>query len=144
MAGLIAGIAEAGHIIRTTGRDVDPTIDPSDGKPPNGDLEDPRDKIGAGQPLLASAVLDMALTNRKPQPDAFHHSDQGVQYASKAYQQHLQTAGLIASMSRKGTRYDNAMMESFFSSLKLELMHHQRFADRAEERSKVFEYIDVF
>lgn len=97
----------------------------------------------ADQPL-ASAALDMALTNRKPQPGTIHHGDPGVQYTSKTYQQHVQAAGLIASMSRKAMPYDNAMMESNFSSLKQELTHHERFADRAEARSKVFEYIEVF
>lgn len=97
----------------------------------------------ADQPL-ASAALDMALAHRKLQPGAIHHSDQGVQYTCKAYQQHLQAAGLVASMSRKGMPYDNAMMESFFSSLKQELTHHERFADRDEARSKVFDYIEVF
>ena len=87
---------------------------------------------------LASAALDMALTNRKLEPGAIHHSDQGVQYTSKAYQQHLQEAGLTASMSRKGMPYDNAMMESFYSSLKQELTHHERFVDRDQARSKVF------
>ena len=59
-------------------------------------------------------------------------------------QRHWHTAGLLASMSRKGMPYDNAMMESFFASLKQELTHHERFADRDEARSKVFEYIEVF
>ena len=93
---------------------------------------------------LASAALDMALAQRKPKEGAIHHSDQGVQYTSKAYQQQLMAAGLIASMSRKGMPYDNAVMESFFSSLKQELTHHERFADRDEARSKVFDYIEVF
>lgn len=93
---------------------------------------------------LASAALDMALTNRTPEPGAIHHSDQGVQYTSKAYQQHVQDAGLTASMSRKGMPYDNALMESFYSSLKQELTHHERFVDRDEARSKVFQYIEVF
>ncbi|SFN51148.1 IS3 family transposase, partial [Dokdonella immobilis] len=72
------------------------------------------------------------------------HSDQGVQYTSKAYQQQLSDAGMIASMSRKGMPYDNAVMESFFSSLKQELTHHERFVDRDQARSKVFDYIEVF
>jgi putative transposase len=97
----------------------------------------------ADQPL-ASAALDMALAHRTPHKGAIHHSDQGVQYTSKAYQQHLQKAGLLASMSRKGMPYDNAMMESFFASLKQELTHHERFADRDQARSKVFDYIEVF
>jgi putative transposase len=93
---------------------------------------------------LVSDALDMALTRRKPQKGAIHHSDQGVQYTCKAYQQQLHTAGLVASMSRKGMPYDNAVMESFFSSLKQELTHHERFADRDEARSKMFDYIEVF
>jgi putative transposase len=97
----------------------------------------------ADQPL-ASAALDMALASRTPEKGAIHHSDQGVQYTCKTYQQHLHAAGLIASMSRKGMPYDNAMMESFFASLKQELTHHERFADRDEARSQVFEYIEVF
>ena len=61
---------------------------------------------------LASDALDMALARRKPQKGVIHHSDQGVQYTCKAYQQQLHNAGLIASMSRKGMPYDNAMMEA--------------------------------
>jgi putative transposase len=86
----------------------------------------------------------MALAHRTPHKGAIHHTDQGVQYTSKAYQQHLQEAGLLASMSRKGMPYDNAMMESFFASLKQELTHHERFVDRDQARSKVFDYIEVF
>ena len=93
---------------------------------------------------LASSALDMALAQRKPKEGVIHHSDQGVQYTSKAYQQQLLEAGLIASMSRKGMPYDNAVMESFFSSLKQELTHHERFVDRDEARSKVFDYIEIF
>ena len=93
---------------------------------------------------LASSALDMALAQRKPKEGAIHHSDQGVQYTSKAYQQQLLSAGLIASMSRKGMPYDNAVMESFFSSLKQELTHHERFINRDEARSKVFDYIEIF
>ena len=62
----------------------------------------------------------------KPAKGGIHHSDQGVQYTCKAYRHHLQRAGLIASMSRKGMPYDNAMMESFFSSIKHELTHRWR------------------
>ena len=94
--------------------------------------------------ILVSAALDMALMQRKPTPGAIHHSDQGVQYTCKAYQEHLQRAGLMASMSRKGMPYDNAVMESFFSSLKHELIHHERFNSRDEARSRIFEYIELF
>jgi putative transposase len=85
---------------------------------------------------LASAALDMALANRTPEKGAIHHSDQGVQYTCKAYQQHLQAAGLVASMSRKGMPYDNAMMESFFASLKQELTQHERFETRDERGAR--------
>ena len=93
---------------------------------------------------LASAALDMALQRRRPPKGAIHHSDQGTHYTSGAYQRQLQQAGLVASMSRKGMPYDNAVMESFFSSLKQELTHHERFANLDEARGKVFEYIEVF
>ncbi len=93
---------------------------------------------------LASDALTMALARRHPPRDAIHHSDQGSQYTSRAYQQQLQAAGLIASMSRKGMPYDNAVMESFFASLKQELTHHERFVDRDTARSQVFDYIESF
>ena len=93
---------------------------------------------------LASSALAMALTRRKPAAGLIHHSDQGVQYTCKAYQKDLQVAGIIVSMSRKGMPYDNAVMESFFASLKQELTHHEQFKDRDEARSKVFDYIEVF
>lgn len=93
---------------------------------------------------LASAALAMALTRRKPSAGLIHHSDQGVQYTCKAYQKDLQEAGIVVSMSRKGMPYDNAVMESFFASLKQELTHHEQFKDRDEARCKVFDYIEVF
>jgi len=93
---------------------------------------------------LASAALEMALARRRLANGAIHHSDQVVQYTCKAYQQQLQDAGLITSMSRKGMPYDNAVMESFFSSLKQELTHHEQFVDREDARTKVFDYIEVF
>jgi len=93
---------------------------------------------------LASEALAMALGRRKPAKGAIHHSDQGSQYTSRAYQQQLQQAGLTASMSRKGMPYDNAAMESFFSSLKQELTHHQPFATREEASTEIFRYIEGF
>jgi putative transposase len=93
---------------------------------------------------LVSEALRMALARRAPARGGIHHSDQGSQYTSHAYQQQLQSAGLIASMSRKGMPYDNAPMESFFGSLKQELTHHELFADRAVARTAVFDYIEVF
>jgi putative transposase len=93
---------------------------------------------------LASSALSMALARRRPPTGLIHHSDQGVQYTCKAYQQQLQQPGLIASMSRKGMPYDNAAMESFFSSLKQEEIHHEQYRTRDEARSHVFDYIEVF
>ena len=93
---------------------------------------------------LARDALAMALGRRRPAPGAIHHSDQGSQYTSKTYQQQLMNAGLVSSMSRKGMPYDNAVMESFFSSLKQELTHHERFKDRDAARAHIFEYIESF
>lgn len=93
---------------------------------------------------LASDALNMAITQRKPKAGVIHHSDQGVQYTSKAYQQQLKTHGMLASMSRKGMPYDNAVVESFFSSLKHELTHHEQFKTLDEARYKIFNYIEVF
>lgn len=93
---------------------------------------------------LASEALAMALGRRRLAKGAIHHSDQGSQYTSKAYQQQLQQAGLTPSMSRKGMPYDNAAMESFFSSLKQELTHHQPFATREDARTEIFRYIEGF
>lgn len=93
---------------------------------------------------LACDALAMALGRRRPVQGAIHHSDQGSQYTSKAYQQQLMNVGLVSSMSRKGMPYDNAVMESFFSSLKQELTHHERFKDRDAARAHIFEYIESF
>lgn len=93
---------------------------------------------------LASRALSMALQSRRPAPRLVHHSDQGSQYTSGAYQDHLRQAGLTPSMSRKGMPYDNAVVESFFSSLKQELVHHERFSDRDQASMKLFDYIEVF
>ncbi len=93
---------------------------------------------------LASTALAMALARRRPAAGTIHHSDQGSQYTSHVYRQQLKDAGLVASMSRPGMPYDNAVMESFFSSLKQELTHHERFVTHDEARSKVFDYIEVF
>ena len=93
---------------------------------------------------LASTALHMAVHNRRPPKGLIHHSDQGIQYTSKIYQQQLARSGFISSMSRKGMPYDNAMMESFFSSLKQELTHHVQFKNRDEARSQIFDYIEVF
>jgi putative transposase len=92
---------------------------------------------------LPLAALDMALTQRQPPAGLVHHSDRGVQYASGAYRQRLMAAGVIPSMSRKGNCYDNATMESFWSTLKRGLRHHH-FTTRAEAQAAIFEWIEVF
>jgi len=92
---------------------------------------------------LPLAALDMALKQRRPPDGLVHHSDRGVQYASAAYRQRLMAAGVIPSMSRKGNCYDNATMESFWSSLKRGLRHHH-FTTRTEAKAAIFEWIEVF
>ena len=93
---------------------------------------------------LPLAALDMALAHRRPPAGLVHHSDRGSQYASGAYRQRLAQAGVVPSMSRRGNGYDNAAMESFWSSLKRELVHRCRFATHAEARAEIFEWIVVF
>jgi Transposase and inactivated derivatives len=93
---------------------------------------------------LVSAALRMALLQRRPRGALIVHSDRGMQFASAAYRQLLAQHGLVASMSRKGNCYDNAFIESFWSSLKYEVVYHQRFATFAEARSAIFNYIETF
>ena len=92
-------------------------------------------------PLLA---LRMALTRRRPAKGLLHHSDRGVQFASGDYRQQLARHGLLASMSRKGNCYDNAAMESFWSTLKQELVYRRQFQTRTDARQAIFEWIEVF
>ena len=94
-------------------------------------------------PLVISA-LRMALNQRRHAHNLIVHSDQGRQFASAAYRQLLAQHGLTASMSRKGNCYDNAFVESFFSTLKYELVYHHRFRSLAEARTAVFDYIETF
>jgi transposase InsO family protein len=93
---------------------------------------------------LPGTALRMALQERKPPKELLHHSDRGVQYACDDYRQLLAEHDLIASMSRPGNCYDNAVMESFFGTLKTELTHHETFTTREEARQTLFEYIEVF
>lgn len=93
---------------------------------------------------LAESALTMALWRRKPQPGLLHHSDRGSQYAAGTYQQQLADHGIECSMSRKGDCWDNACVESFFATLKKELIHHRRYITREEARQEIFEYIEVF
>jgi len=93
---------------------------------------------------LVIDALQMALTTRQPAPGLLHHSDRGSQYASDDYQALLTKAEMIGSMSRKGNCYDNAPVESFFGTLKTELVFHRQYATWAEARLDIFEYIEIF
>ena len=93
---------------------------------------------------LATDALVMAIERRQPRPGLVHHTDQGILYASAAYREILKAHHLVPSMSRKGDCYDNAVAESFFSGLKNELVWSNDFRTRAEARSAIFEWIEVF
>ncbi len=93
---------------------------------------------------LVLSALDMALLHRQPPSNLLFHTDRGVQYASGDFRQALSQASLVASMSRKGNCYDNAFMESFWSTLKLELVYRGCFQSRAQARTQIFDYIEVF
>lgn len=91
---------------------------------------------------LVEEALTMAIETRRPNDGLIHHSDRGVQYASGSFQRLLETHGIACSMSRKGDCYDNAVIESFFGTLKTEL--DEPFATRASARLALFDYIEVF
>jgi transposase InsO family protein len=93
---------------------------------------------------LVLNALSMALIHRRPPSNLLFHTDRGVQYASGDYRQALNNAGLIASMSRQGNCYDNATIESFWATLKLELVYRRRFDTRAQARREIFDYIETF
>jgi transposase InsO family protein len=93
---------------------------------------------------LAAAAFLMATQRQRRTTGLIHHSDRGSQYAAGEYQQLLAKAGLRASMSRKGNCYDNALMESFFHTLKVELVHQRRWATRDEARRDLFAYVEGY
>ena len=93
---------------------------------------------------LAVRALKMAIAQRRPGAELIVHSDRGSQFASALYRRTLAAHDLVASMSRKGNCYDNAFIESFWSSLKYETVYRRRFATRAEARSAIFDYIETF
>lgn len=93
---------------------------------------------------LASDALQMAIAHRCPDKGLLHHSDRGVQYASEDYMYLLQSNNIMASMSGKGDCWDNAAMESFWATLKTELVHHEHYATQDQARASIFEYIEVF
>lgn len=93
---------------------------------------------------LVLRALDMALENRRPGAGLTHHSDRGCQYASHAYRTALNDHGIGISMSRRGNCYDNACIESFWKTLKVELVYRGHFRTRDEAKAAIFEYIEVF
>src|SRR5712675_677067 len=93
---------------------------------------------------LVSAALRMAINQRHYSQNLVLHSDRGRQFASAAYRQSLTQHRLTASMSTKGNCYDNAFIESFFSSLKYELVYHHRFSTLTQTRTAIFDYIETF
>jgi putative transposase len=93
---------------------------------------------------LVSTALCMALSQRRHSQNLIVHSDRGAQFASAAYRQLLAQHGLTASMSRKGNCYDNSFIESFWSTLKYELVYHHRFSTFAQARTAIFDYVETF
>lgn len=93
---------------------------------------------------LILEALDMAVAQREPQGSVLIHSDRGVQYRGNEYQDALKTYGIGCSMSRKGNCWDNAVMESFFSRLKVELIYAEEYKTVPEARAGIFEYIEIF
>jgi putative transposase len=93
---------------------------------------------------LVQAALEKALRYRRPEPGCIHHSDRGSQYCAYAYQDLIRKSGIRASMSRKGNCYDNAPTESFWGTLKQEMVNHRRFRTRLEAQAAIQEWIEIF
>jgi putative transposase len=93
---------------------------------------------------LVANAFDMALARRRPQAGLIHHSDRGSIYGSDEYRNKLAASGFIPSMSRKGDCWDNAVAESFFSTLKTELIYGQRFVSQDQARAEIFSFIEIF
>ena len=93
---------------------------------------------------LVLDALNMALDRRRPQSQVLHHTDRGCTYGSDDYQKKLIASGLVPSMSRKGDCYDNAVAESFFSTLKNELTYNRRFESRNHARAEIFKFIEIY
>ena len=99
------------------------------------------------QSMTSQLVVDamqQAIDRERPEGSVLCHSDRGSQYASNQYQTVLKDNGMTCSMSRRGDCWDNAPMESFFASLKKELVHHEKYKTRTEARRSLFEYIEAF
>jgi transposase InsO family protein len=93
---------------------------------------------------LTIAALEMAITNRRPEPGLVNHSDRGSQFAARAYRRLLAKHGMLCSMSRKGDCWDNAPMESFFGSMKTELNCEDAFKTRQNAKNAIFSFIEGF
>jgi transposase InsO family protein len=93
---------------------------------------------------LVLGALTMAVGQRLPEPGLLQHSDRGTQYTSDGYQRALREHGIECSMSRRGNCWDNAVVESFFGTLKRELVHRRSWATRAEAAAAIHEYVEVF
>jgi putative transposase len=93
---------------------------------------------------LCTQALRMAIRQRRPQPGLVHHSDQGMQYLSSQYRQVLDDIGAVASMSRKGNCYDNAMIESFWSTMKLDCLEGKQYHSRQQATLALFQYAASF
>lgn len=93
---------------------------------------------------LTLGALNMAIEHRAPKPGLIHHTDQGGIYRSRGYCERMTSVGILPSMGAKGTAYDNAVAESFFSNLKNELIHHADFSSREIARAAIFGYIELF
>jgi transposase InsO family protein len=93
---------------------------------------------------LCLEALSMAVEQRRPAAGLLHHSDRGVQYACEVYRTFLNAHQMRPSMSRRGDCYDNAVIESFWGTLKTELLYHEAYPTRAAARLSIFEYIEVF
>jgi len=93
---------------------------------------------------LVQQALEKALRYRRPEVGCIHHSDRGSQYCAHTYQDLIRKSGMKASMSRKGNCYDNAPTESFWGTLKQEMVHHRRFRTRQEAQAAIQEWIEIF
>ena len=93
---------------------------------------------------LVNETLMMAVEQRRPKPGLIHHSDQGILCSTGGYLELLEKYGMLRSMSGKGNCYDNAVAESFFSSVKNEIIHPRDYHTRDQARTKIFEYIELF
>jgi len=100
---------------------------------------------GAPDPDLVTQALEMAIQQRTPQPGLLHHSDRGLQYCSKQYLDRLDSCGIRPSLSRVGNCWDNAVVESFFHTLKVERIRYRpQYRSAHEARQDLFEYIEIW